>query len=51
MVSDVVERGPEAASKSALLTFEVVRVENTKGNVVLVKDGERKRHCDDTSSP
>lgn len=50
VIGGVVEKGPEDASKNVLPDSEVVGVGNSESNVVQVKDRERKRHRDRTSS-
>lgn len=50
VINNVVETGPEAASWGVVTSFGVAQVADPDMNVVLVKDKEKKRHRDGTTS-
>lgn len=50
VISDVVEKGPEAASKSALTAPEALGVTSPDSTIVLGKEKDRKRHRDGAAS-
>lgn len=50
VVGDAVEKGPEAASKSTFRVSEIARIGKSESNIALMKDTNKKRHRDGTSS-